>query len=63
MKILYHPIDNPYSTLQQQSMKVEELQLPIPILQELRLHLQASSKLLPNSARKIQDWDVGFLKR
>jgi len=44
-------------------MKVEELQLPIPILQELRLNLQASSKLLPNSARKIQDWDVGFLKR
>ncbi len=63
MKILYHPIDDPYSTLEQQSMKVEELQLPIPILQELRLNLQASSKLLPKSARKIQDWDVGLLKR
>jgi hypothetical protein len=63
MKILYHPIDDPYSTLEQQSMKVEELQLPIPILQELRLNLQASSKLLPKSARKIQNWDVGLLKR
>lgn len=62
MKILYHPIGDPDSTLEQQSMKVEELQLPIPVLQELRLDLQASSKLLPKSARKIQGWQVGFLK-
>ncbi len=63
MKILYRPIDDPCSTLDKQSMKVEELQLPISILHELRLNLQASTKLLPDSARKIQDWDVGLLER
>lgn len=63
MKILFHPIDDPYTTLDQQSMKVEEIQLPMFILQELRLTLEASSKLLPKSARKIQEWDVGLLER
>lgn len=62
MKILFHPVDDLYTTLDSQSMKVEELQLPISILQELRLTLQASSKLLPRSARKIQEWDVGLLE-
>ncbi len=63
MKILFHPVDDPYTTLDKQSTKVEELQLPISILQELKLNLQASCKLLPKSARKIQGWDVGLLER
>ena len=63
MKILYRPLDDPASTLEKQGLKVEELRLPDEILLQVKSDLQSTNRVMPTSARKIQDWNVGFLDR
>lgn len=63
MKVYYKCVANPIEILEQQNLKVDELQLPSNVLRILHSNLQASSQLLPAIARKFQDWDVGLLER
>ncbi|KAL8641571.1 MAG: hypothetical protein Q9226_008617 [Calogaya cf. arnoldii] len=63
MKIYYKIVQNPEELLEQQSLKVDELQLPIEVFQALRSDIKFSTQLLPVPARKFQDWDVGLLER
>ncbi|KAL8849881.1 MAG: hypothetical protein Q9221_005147 [Calogaya cf. arnoldii] len=63
MKIYYKTVQNPEELLEQQSLKVDELQLPIEVFQALRSDIKSSTQLLPAPARKFQDWDVGLLER
>ncbi|KAI4201176.1 MAG: hypothetical protein LQ346_002230 [Caloplaca aetnensis] len=49
--------------LEEESSKVDELQLPSDATASLRAALDASTRLLPIAARRFQDWTVGFLER
>ena len=44
-------------------MTVDDIRLPHHVLRTLRADLEASGGILPASARKLQDWDVGLLNR
>ena len=63
MKIFYQSISNPKELLEQQSNSVEELCLPVSILQEFASTLKQSTELLPLSARDFKEWSVGLLDR
>lgn len=63
MKIYYKYIANPKIILEEESSKVDELQLPSDATASLRAALDASTRLLPIAARRFQDWTVGFLER
>lgn len=63
MKLYYKTLPNPEELLEQQSSKIDELQLPIEVFQTLRSDLESSTQLLPVPARKFQDWVVGLLER
>lgn len=63
MKILYEIVSNPLEILEKQTSSVDELQLPHHILQAIRRDLEASTALLPISARKLHSWTVGLLDR
>src|SRR5271156_993528 len=63
MKIFYQSVDDPQKLLKEQSNSVEELCLPLPILQEFMTMLKQSTTLLPQSARNFQEWSVGLLER
>ncbi|KAL8733985.1 MAG: hypothetical protein Q9166_001746 [cf. Caloplaca sp. 2 TL-2023] len=59
----FKTIANPTEILEQQSQKIDELQLPTEVLQTLHSDIQSSTQLLPVPAQKFQDWDVGLLER
>lgn len=42
---------------------VEDLLLPSQAISELRQSLEHSASILPPSARKFQQWNVGLLER
>jgi hypothetical protein len=63
MKIFYKPLDNPRKPLEEQSDSVEELFIPAPVLDEFIALLKESTMLLPQSARKFQEWSVGLVDR
>lgn len=63
MKVFYRTVLNPSIILDGESMKVDELQLPDRILRTLHADLKTSTSVLPSSARKVQDWDLGLLER
>jgi len=44
-------------------LSVEELELPLMIFQALSDALYCSSQMLPTSARKFNEWQVGLLSR
>lgn len=44
-------------------LDLEHLTLPHHIFQSLRLSLEGSAQLLPQSARDFQQWHVGLLQR
>jgi hypothetical protein len=55
---LLHPkIGNP------SPLSVEELELPSMIFEALSTALQSSNTMLPLSARRFGEWDVGVLSR
>jgi len=62
MKVFYKTVSDPLNYTRN-STKVEEIQLPEYALKELQTKLQASSTILPQSARKYQDWTIGLLDR
>lgn len=63
MKLYYNTVQNPEELLEQQSSKIDELQLPTEVFQTLQSDIKSSTQLLPVPARKFQDWDVGLLER
>lgn len=63
MKILYKNVLQPAVLLEEQRVKVEELQLPDYVLRILQTDLRTSTEILPPSAAKLQEWDVGLLER
>lgn len=61
MKVYYKPrVLNPLEVLEQEGSKASEVKMPV---QSLRQALYASTRLLPVSATKFQQWAVGFLER
>lgn len=63
IKLYYKTVHNPEELLEQQNLKIDELQLPTEVFQALRSDIKSSTQLLPVPARKFQDWDVGLLER
>jgi hypothetical protein len=58
VEALLHPkIGNP------SPLSVEELELPSMIFEALSTALQSSNTMLPLSARRFGEWDVGVLSR
>jgi hypothetical protein len=64
-KVFYRPIsiEEYVAMLESADMSLEEVQLPNEVMGELADTLRHSTTLLPESARKFRDWDVGFLER
>ena len=54
---------DPAELLSKQNLSLEELQLPLRIMQELRQSLDSSAAMFPDSARLLQKWQVGLLDR
>lgn len=63
MKVFWQPIRNAEEVLRKQGLSVEELSFPSIVTQVLFDTLRASATLLPASARKFQEWNVGLLER
>lgn len=63
MKIFYNTVTNPSKILENQSNKIEELQLPSHALKTLQADLQTSTNILPQSARVHREWTIGLLDR
>ena len=63
MKIYYKIVQNSEELFEQQCLNIDELQLPIEVVQTLHSEIKSSTQLLPAPARKFQDWDVGLLER
>ena len=63
MKVLYQSVSDPSALLEKENLKIEELRLPDDVLEILRTDLQASTLILPISARKLGDWDIALLER
>ena len=63
MKILYEETRAPQSTLDANDTSIEEFPLPPRILDIIRERLRISNALLPESARSLNNWQVGLLDR
>lgn len=63
MKIFYKTITNPLATLDAAGPKMEELQLPAYVKDQLLAGLRMSTSSLPPSAKKHQEWMIGLLDR
>ncbi|KAL9626825.1 MAG: hypothetical protein Q9204_007010 [Flavoplaca sp. TL-2023a] len=63
MKLYYKTVHNPEELLEQQSLKIDELQIPTEVFQDLYSDIKSSTQLLPTPARKFQEWAVGLLER
>lgn len=63
MKVFYCSAANTQELLDKNTITMEELFLPDPILLDFHHVLQKSTNLLPISARKFQSWDVALLDR
>ena len=63
MKVFYSTVTDPCKILEEQSHKIEELQLPTRALETLKADLSTSTKFLPESARTHREWTIGLLDR
>ncbi|KAJ5219906.1 hypothetical protein N7468_009110 [Penicillium chermesinum] len=68
MKVLYQALDDVDTVLNRDMgrpspLSVEELELPISIFESLSNALHASNCILPFSARRFNEWQVGLLSR
>lgn len=63
MKIFYQIVSEPLRLLERSGSSVDELPLPDNAFRTLRADLKASTEILPKSARKLQQWDIGLLER
>lgn len=63
MKILYREVADPAEFLEKNFAGVDEIELPDQVLQSLRGDLESSGRILPPSARRLQEWEIGLLNR
>jgi ubiquitin-protein ligase E3 D len=63
MKVFWQPLTMEAAKELVGSNGVEEILLPNEAISGIQVCLQSSSSLLPPSARKFQNWDVGLLER
>lgn len=68
MKVFMQQVSNIDSLLDPaqgkgQSISLEELYLPPNIFADVALALRRSNEILPASARRFREWEVGFLSR
>ncbi|EXJ88670.1 hypothetical protein A1O1_05601 [Capronia coronata CBS 617.96] len=63
MKVFYKTLSDPLKFLDANSNTYEELVVTEEDLADFRKSLQESTTILPQSARKFQDWDVGLIDR
>lgn len=63
MKIFYHTVSEPVKLLEKNSSSMDELPLPENAFRTLRADLEASTKILPKSASKLHQWNIGLLQR
>jgi hypothetical protein len=63
MKIYWKPIEDAAKVMDEHHFSHEHLVFPPHVYIALKQALEASEFLLPQSARKFQDWNVGLLQR
>ena len=63
MKILYQKTQKPRDFVDANHESVDEFPLPEAILEKITDYLEKSNRLLPDSARTFQIWQVGLLDR
>jgi hypothetical protein len=63
MKMFWKSVDLAAADALIESEGVEEVFLPVETILEIEATLRDSVELLPPSARKFQDWNVGLLER
>ncbi|EXJ78012.1 hypothetical protein A1O3_09171 [Capronia epimyces CBS 606.96] len=63
MKVFYKTLPDPVKFLDANSNVYEELVGTTDDLADFKKSLQESTEILPQSARRFQDWDVGLLDR
>lgn len=63
MKLMWKHLEKPKEMLDTHQFSHEDLSLPDHVYQTLSRTLKNSSDILPESARKFQDWNVGLLER
>jgi len=68
MKVLYQRVSDVATLLSPEngvstSTSLEDLFLPLNIYEGVRLALEKSNEMLPVSARRFREWDVGLLDR
>jgi len=63
MKVLYQQVPKPSEMVARMSMSLEELQVHPSVLKQLQADLDASNTIIPDSARRLQQWHVGLLDR
>ena len=63
MKVFYKSLPEPAKYIDDNSNTHEELVVPPEDFDDFNTTLHESSSILPQSARKFQDWDVGLVDR
>ncbi len=63
MKLFWKVLSPEEDQKMRDNVGVEDLDLPIDAVEELMRDLRLSAVLLPPSARKFREWDVGLLER
>lgn len=63
MKILWKMTDDAPKIMEEQHFSHEHLIFPTHVYHSLKQTLESSQFLLPESARKMKDWNVGLLER
>ncbi|TKA64041.1 hypothetical protein B0A49_09871 [Cryomyces minteri] len=68
MKVFWQPLSprsehQSHGALTQENLSVEEIELPFKAFRTLTQRLEFTARLLPLSARKLQEWNVGLLER
>lgn len=63
MKVFYKNLSDPVKFLDDNGSGYEELVVPQEDFSDFMQTLQCSTEILPESAQKFQDWNVGLLDR
>ena len=63
MKLFWKVLSPEEDQKMRDNVGVEDLDLPKDAVEELMGDLRLSASLLPPSARKFREWDVGLLER
>lgn len=63
MKILWKMTEDASKIMEEQHFSHEHLSFPTHVYLSLKQTLESSQFLLPETARKMKDWNVGLLQR